>query len=377
MSLVCLPTAPYKFFPRLFFCLAILFLAFPSRAEAQTTEWVEQPFFVKAMGQYYFHPYSPEFAAPDFLGAWPGFRAALGYEWRRFGFSLESGLSRFEGANPYRIYVEDITMFPLLFKFGYTFALPKGFGIQPEAGFGAVFYKTIHDSTKHSGPRNMQESFTTNMMASARLNLVWEIPKAPFLRLHVGGGADMIPETGAPIFMPVIEAGITFKPRLPRRIPPPPPIAAGRNYTFALTFAANPPELDMHIREMNGAVEVQHIYWRNPAPPGSNIGLIGGGVTGPTSEIFQITNADVTRAYEIYVKDWTNAARFPNNNSRALSNTNAQLVMRDAVGTVLFTWNIIPNQIGNLWHVVTIQVGGNLISQDNVDNNDPAPGIPE
>ncbi|GHU86714.1 hypothetical protein FACS189476_00430 [Spirochaetia bacterium] len=190
-------------------------------------EWIDQPFFITVMGQYYFHPYSPEFVAPAFLKSWPGFRAALGYEWRRFDFSLESGLSYFEGADPYRIYVEDITMFPLLFKFGYTFPLPGGLGIQPEAGFGAVFYKTIHDSVIHPGPRNMQESFTINMMAGARLNLVWEIPKAPFLRLHVGGGVDMIPETDWPILIPAVETGITFKPRLPRRatppLPPPPP----------------------------------------------------------------------------------------------------------------------------------------------------------
>ncbi|GHU70817.1 hypothetical protein FACS189450_05870 [Spirochaetia bacterium] len=154
------------------------------------------------------------------MKSWPGFRAALGYEWWRFDFSLESGISYFGGANPYRIYVEDLTMFPLLFKFGYTFPLPGGLGIQPEAGFGAVFYKTIHDSTIPSGPRNMQESFTTNMMAGARLNLVWEIPKAPFFRLHVGGGVDLIPETDWPIFIPVVEAGITIKPRLARRITP-------------------------------------------------------------------------------------------------------------------------------------------------------------
>jgi outer membrane protein OmpA-like peptidoglycan-associated protein len=68
----------------------------------------------------------------------------------------------------------------------------------------------------------MQESFTVNVMASLRLNLVWEIPKASFLRLHIGGGADMIPETEGPIFMPAVEAGITFKPRLPRRLKTPP-----------------------------------------------------------------------------------------------------------------------------------------------------------
>jgi outer membrane protein OmpA-like peptidoglycan-associated protein len=201
---------------RVAFIVLVLLLAVPLCAEADGG--VAQPFFIKVTGQYYFHPISPEFVASDFLSAWPGFRAALGYEWRRFDFSLESGLTRFEGKDPYRIYVEDLTLFPLVFKFSYTFSLPKGFGIQPEAGVGAVFYNTIHDSVIHSGPRNMQESFTVNMMASARLNLVWEIPRAPFLRLHIGGGVDMIPEIDALIFIPVIEMGITFKPRLPRRI---------------------------------------------------------------------------------------------------------------------------------------------------------------
>jgi outer membrane protein OmpA-like peptidoglycan-associated protein len=175
------------------------------------------------VAQYYLFPVNAPFVFWDYLRPDPGVRAALGYEWRNFDFSLESGYTHFAGIDPHRIYVEDLHLFPLLFKFGYTFALPKGFGIQPEAGFGAVFYRTIHDSTIHPGPRDMQESFTVNVMASLRLNLVWEIPKASFLRLHIGGGADMIPETEEPIFIPAIEAGITFKPRLPRRLKTPQP----------------------------------------------------------------------------------------------------------------------------------------------------------
>ncbi|GHV81266.1 hypothetical protein AGMMS49944_30570 [Spirochaetia bacterium] len=175
--------------------------------------------FIKGVAQYYFFPANAPFVFWDYLKPDPGFRAALGFEWRNFDFSLESGYTHFAGIDPYRIYVEDLHLFPLLFKFGYIFALPKGWGIQPEAGFGAVFYKTIHDSTIHPGPRIMQESFTVNMMASLRLNLVWEIPKASFLLLHIGGGADMIPETEGPNFIPAVEAGLTFKPRLSRRTP--------------------------------------------------------------------------------------------------------------------------------------------------------------
>jgi hypothetical protein len=39
--------------------------------------------------------------------------------------------------------VGDLILFPLIFSFGYTFPLPMGFGIQPEAGLGAVFNKTL------------------------------------------------------------------------------------------------------------------------------------------------------------------------------------------------------------------------------------------
>jgi hypothetical protein len=184
------------------------------RAGARPADPGEQAVFSKASAQYYIQPVSAPVGFWDYLKPDPGFRAALGYEWRNLDFSLESGYTHFAGLDSSREYVEDLRLFPLLFTFGYTFRLPKGFGIQPEAGFGAVFYKTINDSTVHPGPRDMEESFTVNMMASLRLNLVWEIPRAPILGFHIGGGADLIPETGGPIFIPAIEAGITVKPRL-------------------------------------------------------------------------------------------------------------------------------------------------------------------
>jgi outer membrane protein OmpA-like peptidoglycan-associated protein len=209
---------------RICLVLIVLLHAGPLCGEETAVEWVDQPFFITGMFQYYFFPVLAPFDFWAYLKPDPGFRAALGYEWRQFAFSLESGYTHLAGIDPYRIYVEDLHLFPLLFKFGYTFRLPKGFGIQPEAGFGAVFYKTIHDSTIHPGPRNMQESFTANMTASLRLNLVWEIYRVPTLRLHIGGGVDIIPEHEGPIVMPAIEAGITVKPRLPRRVSPPPEV---------------------------------------------------------------------------------------------------------------------------------------------------------
>ncbi|GHV31305.1 hypothetical protein AGMMS4952_19790 [Spirochaetia bacterium] len=109
---------------------------------------MEQPFFIKGAAQYYFFPANAPFDFWSYLKPEPAFRAALGYEWRQFAFSLESGYTHFAGIDPYRMYVEDLHLLPLLFKFGYTFRLPKGFGIQPEVGAGAVFYKVYHISNR-------------------------------------------------------------------------------------------------------------------------------------------------------------------------------------------------------------------------------------
>jgi flagellar motor protein MotB len=119
------------------------------------------------------------------------------------------------------MYVEDLNLVPLLFTFSYTFPLPKGFGIQPEVGLGAVLYKVYHYPTEadyHAG--NLKETFTQNLLVTLRANAIWEVYRVPILSLHVGGGVDMIPEAEGPFFIPVIEAGVTFKPRLPRRISP-------------------------------------------------------------------------------------------------------------------------------------------------------------
>ncbi|GHV81195.1 hypothetical protein AGMMS49944_29860 [Spirochaetia bacterium] len=183
-------------------------------------EWIEQPFFITVMGQYYFFPANAPFDFWSYLKPEPAFRAALGYEWRQFAFSLGSGYTHFEGIDPYRMYVEDLHLFPLLFKFGYAFRLPKGFGIQPEVGVGTVFYKVYHYPTEKDWLEgSLKETFAQNMIAALRLNLVWEIYRVPILRLHIGGGVDMIPETEGPFFIPAVEVGLTFKPRLLRRIP--------------------------------------------------------------------------------------------------------------------------------------------------------------
>ncbi|GHV73692.1 hypothetical protein AGMMS49940_10090 [Spirochaetia bacterium] len=202
-------------------CLVfVILLALPIRTEAQIVEWMEQPFFIKGMAQYYLFPANAPFDFWSYLKPEPAFRAALGYEWRQFAFSLESGYTHFAGIDPYRMYVEDLHLLPLLFKFGYTFLLPKGFGIQPEVGAGAILYKVYHYPTEKDWLEgSLKETFAQNLIAALRLNLVWEIYRVPVLRLHIGGGVDMIPEAEGLFFIPAVEAGLTFKPRLPRRIP--------------------------------------------------------------------------------------------------------------------------------------------------------------
>ncbi|GHU60899.1 hypothetical protein FACS189445_1720 [Spirochaetia bacterium] len=170
--------------------------------------------------QYYFPLISAPFDFWSYLKPEPGFRAALGYEWRQFAFSLESGYTHFAGIDPYRMYVEDLHLLPLLFRFGYTFLLPRGFGIQPEVMAGAILYRVYHYPTEKDWlTGSLKETFAQNLIAALRLNLVWEIYRVPILRLHIGGGVDMIPEAEGPFFIPAVEAGVTFKPRLPRRIP--------------------------------------------------------------------------------------------------------------------------------------------------------------
>ncbi|GHV58090.1 hypothetical protein AGMMS49579_24950 [Spirochaetia bacterium] len=184
------------------------------------------------MGQYYFLPFSASYNFWEYLTPLPGFRAALGYEWRRFDFSLESGYTFFTGKIKH---IENVGQIPILFKAGYTFPLPEpegrplGLGIRPEAGIGGVLFAAsrypsdIPEADLQSGDLEKESFQTPELMATLRVNLVWKIPKAPVLSLHVGAGLDMIVEEGNPVFIPAIEAGIAFKPRLPRRSTPPPP----------------------------------------------------------------------------------------------------------------------------------------------------------
>jgi outer membrane protein OmpA-like peptidoglycan-associated protein len=185
------------------FC--VIFLLFIcSGLFAQNSHWAD-PVFIEGGVQYYIAPK----ILSDYIKVSPGFRGALGYEWRRFRFSAESGYTHVTGTNPL---VLDLKAVPLLFKAGYTFPLVSGLGIKPELGLGLLFSETDHYETALDMLQDIfEKSPVTSLFASARIHLIWTFP-GNALSLYAGGGTDLILETGGPIPLPVIDAGLTIKP---------------------------------------------------------------------------------------------------------------------------------------------------------------------
>jgi hypothetical protein len=186
------------------FLSALFFLLFTASASCEVPTWLK-PFFVEGGVQYYLVPD----LLKDYLQPEPGFRGSLGYEWRRWRFSAESGFTRIIGTNPL---VLDIAMTPILFKTGYTFPLLWGIGLKPELGMGLLYSRTGHYPTVIDMLLgNKQEPRTWSLFSAFRLDLCYTFP-GDFIGLYAGGGVDMIIETGGPIPLPVFQAGLTLKP---------------------------------------------------------------------------------------------------------------------------------------------------------------------
>jgi len=190
---------------------AVFLLLLLPVAHAEESPWYGG-FFVEAAIQRYFEP---ELLA-DYISPEIGFRGALGYELKRFRFAVESGYSTIIGTNPL---VLDVSLAPLVFKFGYALPIRWGLGLQADLDVGFMFSRTSHyDSAIDVILDNKIESQTRSLLAGARLYATYTFPRS-FLKIYAGGGIDALFETDGPIPLPLIEAGISFKPLMliPRR----------------------------------------------------------------------------------------------------------------------------------------------------------------
>jgi outer membrane protein OmpA-like peptidoglycan-associated protein len=139
----------------------------------------------------------------------PGFRAALGYEYRHFRFAVESGYTHISGNNPL---VLDITLIPLTAKIGYNLPLLRGLGLQADLSYGVFFSQTVYyPSAIDMLQDKVQNEKVKSPLAGARLYATYTFLSG-FMKLYAGGGVDIILETDGPIPPPVIEAGISIKP---------------------------------------------------------------------------------------------------------------------------------------------------------------------
>jgi len=180
----------------------ILFLASPCFSDE--LRWFDG-FFIEGSYHQYF---TPEFLS-ELVKTKPGFRAALGYDFKHFRLAAESGYTNFDGTNPL---VPDITVIPLALKFGYELPLFFGLGVQADLHSGYFFSKTFRYPTAIDMLlNNLLEDDERNLFAGLRLYATWTT-KEKFLKFFAGGGADVVVENDGPIPLPLIEAGVSIKP---------------------------------------------------------------------------------------------------------------------------------------------------------------------
>jgi hypothetical protein len=204
------------FFPVLTFCIkTVCFTEQPSRLPDNIPDEVSPSrysgFFFEGAAHFV---YIPEmFSSP--VQPKPGFRGALGYEWRQLRFSLASGYTLITGTNPF---VQDLAFIPLTLRFGYDQPLGRNFNIRADLGGGFRFTEV-----------NKYEKVTNEAGISptveGRLSAAFTLPGNP-LQIYAGGGTSLLFEIKGPVFHPAFEAGLVFKiagPPPPQPPPPPPP----------------------------------------------------------------------------------------------------------------------------------------------------------
>jgi len=182
------------------FCLLLL-TAIPARSHE--FRWFDG-FFFEGAAQYYFTPN----ILSELIDTKVGFRGALGYEFRRFRFGVETGYTKITGTNPL---VTELSFTPLVFKFGYAQPIVSMFGLQADIGYGRLFSKVSHYETAIDMVFDkLKESSGRSSFASARLYAT--VSPWKHIKLYAGGGADFIFEKAGIIPLPAIEAGLSFKP---------------------------------------------------------------------------------------------------------------------------------------------------------------------
>jgi|GEM_PF-3537372 len=162
-------------------------------------------FFVRGSGVHYFVPAELR----DLIRPNLGFRAALGYEYNRLRFMIESGYTRIIGTNPF---VLDIRLIPLTANIGYELPFSHGLGLQANLGIGFLFSNILHFDTAINMLRNrLLESSGHNLFSSARLYLTYSF-YSNSMKLYFGGGFDAIIENDGIIPLPVFEAAFSVRP---------------------------------------------------------------------------------------------------------------------------------------------------------------------
>jgi hypothetical protein len=181
-----------------------------AQAHAQDVEKTPsklEPFFIEVGALYY--PFHFELFSgimkPSF-----GFHGALGAEWQKLRLSLSFGYSKPSGADPL---VEDIPyVYSLTGRIGWMWLRKEYWGIETDLGLGGHLSKTIHYETWLDFLADRPEESRQNKLFGEIRFLTFYIRPVDFLKFYAGVGGDVIFELKPPIFLPVLEAGVSFKP---------------------------------------------------------------------------------------------------------------------------------------------------------------------
>jgi len=231
--LLFLPPPPH--YKKRFLVIFFLFLSFFSHdvnaQSAGAQHWSENIFF-SVSGQYYLLPDLAGIASPGIaeqygvstgIIAYPGFRTAAGYQWKKLSFSLETGYSYIKGDNPV---VTDISLIPLLFKTGYSFYPVKKFeqfSLTPTLGIGMIVINVDHyEDALSLLTGEPVRSTGTNLLIQPGVRAGWNLFNFERVKLDIftGLSLDAIFEKDGAIPLPQIELGVIVRPFIRKKMQP-------------------------------------------------------------------------------------------------------------------------------------------------------------